>query len=127
MRGRRTALVIAVILGSSSAIASTELYAGPNFAGSISREAMESSGRDGSVTLDALPDRYSIDPSAVDGSAAGDAPFVVNDRLFERQSEPAPAAPVYDPFNWVALLIAFAGLTAVFAGKRSGGRGLIAA
>ena len=48
------------------------------------------------------------------------AAFSVTEALLEA----APAPAKHTRFGWVFLLIAFSGLTAFFAGKRSGGRGL---
>ncbi len=65
----------------------------------------------------------SVDLSSEDAAADGWASAV--DRALLGGGATAPSASKYDPFNWVFLLIAFAGLTALFAGRRTGGRGLI--
>ena len=59
-------------------------------------------------------------------SAEGDEPFALDEAWLTSLGE-AGAASEHNPFAWTLLLIVFAGLTAFFAGKRSGGRGLIGA
>ncbi|WP_113891454.1 hypothetical protein [Roseiarcus fermentans] len=58
-------------------------------------------------------------------AADGDELFAVDDALLTRLGAPDPAAK-RNPFARTLLLIIFAGLTAVFAGRKNGGRGLIA-
>jgi hypothetical protein len=61
--------------------------------------------------------------------AASDEPFSVDETWLTSRGQPSQdmKKPNSDRFTWTILLIAFAGLTAVFARKRSGGRGLIGA
>lgn len=73
-----------------------------------------------------LPGPYLADVSSTDVSSADAWAFAVDEALLGRGAT-APDRPKYDRFNWVFLLIAFAGLTALFAGRRTGGRGLISA
>ena len=71
------------------------------------------------------PDRFRT--TATEGSATDDAPFVLDAAILGSPSVATHAASRHDRFGWVFLLIAFAGLTAVFARKPTRGRGLIAA
>ena len=59
-------------------------------------------------------------------STEADEPFALDEAQLTSPGK-APAASEHNPFAWTLLLIVFAGLTAFFAGKRSGGRGLIGA
>ncbi len=59
---------------------------------------------------------------------AGDlGPFAVDEAILNGGFAASPSGANRNRFSWTFLLIAFAGLTAVFAGKRSGGRGLFGA
>ena len=66
--------------------------------------------------FDAAPGRLQ-DKAGADSVAASDGPA---------PAEPIKAASGPDRFRWVLPLIAFAGLSAMFGRRRSGGRGLIA-
>ncbi len=126
MQGWQNLLFIATIAASPSAIAATELHGGPGLAGGMRREASAVDARDYLTTLDALGGRFHVEASAADGPDADDGTFVLDDRLFDGRSEAARGAATHDRYRRVILLIAFAGLTALFGRKRSGGRGLIA-
>jgi hypothetical protein len=107
MRGWRIYTLAAAMLMSSTAMAATELHGGPGFSAlGVDASAVESR------------------PAAVDGAAANDFPFSVDEAILNSAGA-SPSVPKANPFSWTFILIAFAGLTAVFAGKRSGGRGLI--
>ena len=69
--------------------------------------------------------RSGFDPASTDTTSADDLSVVIDDALRAGTNVAAPAVAKNDRFSWVFLLIAFAGLTAVFAGRRSGGSGLI--
>lgn len=58
------------------------------------------------------------------GATEGDQPYTLDESALAAR---AGAAGEPGPFALTVLLIAFAGLTAFFAGKRSAGRGLISA
>jgi hypothetical protein len=66
-------------------------------------------------------------PAADEAQETDGGLFAVSAALLEGVGKSESAAPVRDRFVWVIPLIAFAGLTAMFGHKRSGGRGLIAA
>ncbi len=105
MRSWRGPVFAAAVLTASAASAATELHSDASFRGLPALDA-------------AAPDDR-VDP-------ADESLFAVNEAALEnRTSSFLPAAR--DRFGWTFLLIAFAGLTAVFAGKRSGGRGLYGA
>jgi hypothetical protein len=110
-------IIAAIALASPSAWASTELSTGTAVPIAFS-EPSSPNGRDNSSWL--APGSQT-EPSLSEESAADDDAFTVSDALLKVK----PAAPNRTPSSWVILLIAFAGLTAFFTGKRSGGRGLI--
>jgi hypothetical protein len=107
------------VLTSLPAWASTELPGAGILAG-LGQESAAASARDAS-SLDALA--REIFGGAWANKGADDEPFALDENWFRSRSDLSPARR--NPFAWTFLLIAFAGLTAVFARKRSGGRGLI--
>ena len=110
-------IVAAMVLASPPAWASTDLSTGAAVPLAFGVGPSEPIGRDNSAWPAPGPQ---ADPSMAEESATVDDAFTVSEALLT-----APAAPKHTRFSWVILLIAFAGLTAFFAGKRSGGRGLI--
>ncbi len=113
-------VVAAMVLASASTWASTELSADAAVPIASGDESSAPNGHDNSVWLATLLGPQT-EPGMSDGSATDDVAFTVSEALLKA----APAPPNNPRFSWVILLIAFAGLTAFFAGKRSGGRGLI--
>ncbi len=110
---------------SSSAWAATEL----NGASSdlvLGRDAVVTILRDAAATLDPLTKSFFGARSAADSAPAEDEPYALIQALAPSRGD-TDAATRQNPFAWTLLLIVFSGLTAVFAGKRSGGRGLIGA
>jgi hypothetical protein len=120
MRGRRTVVLTVAILTSLPACASTQLP-GAGLAG-LGQDSAAASVRDASP-FDALA--REIFGGAWANKGADDEPFAVDENWFSRPSALSPTK--HNPFAWTFLLIAFAGLTAVFARKPSGGSGLISA
>jgi hypothetical protein len=102
------------------AMAATELRSGAGYSGVFGLAADPGLGRGGAETL-----VLQTAPLTGDLAATDDRAFAVDAALLEAGKTAAPAKQ--DRFSWVFLLIAFAGLTAVFAGRRTGGRGLISA
>lgn len=119
----RVILFAVVMAMSPVARASTELH-GAGFWNAIGLGEPASDVRNDS-TQPSLPKPYSTDLSSTEDAADAWA-FAVDKALLRGGGVTTPAAK-YDRFNWVFLLIAFAGLTALFAGRRTGGRGLISA
>src|SRR5271165_4714170 len=114
MRTCRIMLFVAAVAASTSALAATELHLGAaGFQATLVRDA---------APLDA---QSAAEPTAGDAASIEDRALAVDEAGLERALAAAPNAAKHDPFKWVFMLIAFAGLTAVFAGRRSGGRGLI--
>lgn len=111
-------IVAAMVLASPPAWASTDLSTGAAVPLAFSDEPSGPSGRSNSAWPGPGPQ---ADPGMSEESATDDDAFTVSEALLKA----APAPPKPTRFSWVILLIAFAGLTAFFAGKRSGGRGLI--
>jgi len=112
--GRRLFLAIVVAMtASAGALASTELNSGSGFPGF----RPEASVGDREVEA-AVAKAFHLDLS----TGEEEPTFAVDEALLKGQDA---AAPHNDRFKWVFVLIAFAGLTAAFAGKHSGGRGLI--
>jgi hypothetical protein len=111
-------IIAAMALASPSAWASTELSTGAASPITFSDEPSSPSGRDNSSSLGP---GSQTEPSLSEEAAADDDAFTVSDALLKVN----PAASNRTPSSWIIPLIAFAGLTAFFTGKRSGGRGLI--
>jgi len=120
MRAWRNIVFPVVILTSSTALASTELP-GAGFPVSLAQEPSVTSASNAS-SFDTWAREIFAGTRA---DRADDEPFAVDETWFSGRSDLSPAKR--NPFTWTFLLIAFAGLTAVFARKRSGGRGLISA
>ena len=121
----RVVLFAAAMVMSPMAQASTELRGGGAwFWNALGLGESVGDIRNEQVEL-GLPKPYSTDPGSASDSAADAWAFAVDKALMGGGSPTAPSAAKYDAFNWVFLLIAFAGLTALFAGRRTGGRGLI--
>jgi hypothetical protein len=111
MRGRRSfafAAAVSAILISPVARAATELHGGPGFADAVAVDA--SAGE--------------VRSAAAEGAVADAWASAVDEALFRGTGSASPSAAKADRFSWTFLLIAFAGLTALFAGKRTAGRGL---
>jgi len=121
MRRWRTVVFGAAILTSSPLWASTEL-SGPGSVAGFGQETADAGERAAPTLLDAWT-------KSILDRAADDEPFSVDETWLTSRSGPSHnvTKPKSDRFAWTILLIAFAGLTAAFAGKRSGGRGLIGA
>jgi hypothetical protein len=115
MKGLLTVVFTAAILASAPVGAATELRVG-----GLEDEA---NARNAPGTFDLLTKGLL---SAVD-RAPDVEPFSVDETWLTSGGDPPNAAARHDRFAWTFLLIAFAGLTALFAGKRSGGRGLFGA
>ena len=114
--GRRLFLAIAVATTvPAGALASTELNSGSGFPG-FRPETFVPADREVEA---AVANAFHLDLS----TGEGEPTFAVDEALLKG---PAPPATNNDRFQWVFIVIAFAGLTAAFAGKPSGGRGLIA-
>ncbi len=111
MRGWRRYACAAAILISPTAMAATELHNGAGFSGVVAGDALAGGVRSTSV-VGTTADQWA---SAVDAAAFG------------KRSPAAPSRPKADRFGWTFIMIAFAGLTAVFTGKRTAGRGLFGA
>ncbi len=111
---RRLLLTIGLLTAASGAGASTDL-SGAN--PSVFRQSV--------LTGDPASASFRFDPASTDTTSADDLSVVIDDALRAGTKVAAPAAVKNDRFSWVFLLIAFAGLTAVFAGRRSSGSGLI--
>lgn len=109
MRRVRVCVLSFAVVVAPSAWAATEVLG--------ASDAMVRDAGSGTSVHDASGARWSVD---------GDEPFAVDEDSLASAGQ-AGAAPERNPFTWTLLLIAFAGLTAVFAGKRSGGRGLTGA
>ncbi len=110
-------IVAGMALASPSAWASTELSTGAAYPAAFSDKAFAPSDRDDPALL-APGTQTGL--GVLGGSPTDDDAFTVTEALLNA----APLPAKHTRFNWVFLLITFAGLTAFFAGKRSGGRGL---
>ena len=111
----------AAMLISPLAEASTELHGGAWFWNALGRGETA-----GDVRGDAAlppPMSYPTELSGAEDNATDAWAFAVDRALLGAAT--APHAAKVDRFKWVFLLIGFAGLTAFFAGKRTGGHGLI--
>jgi hypothetical protein len=107
MRGWRRYAVAVAILSSPTAMATTELH-GAGFPGAVGGDALAGGVRSALVE-GATADQWASAADAAD---------------FPGRSAAAPSVPKADRFGWTFIMIAFAGLTAVFAGKRTAHRGL---
>ena len=110
-------IVAGMALASPSAWASTELSTGAADPAAFSDKAFAPSDRDNPAWL--APGTQT-GPGVSGGSPTDDDAFTVTEALLNATPHPTK----HTRFSWVFPLIAFAGLTAFFAGKRSGGRGL---
>jgi hypothetical protein len=115
MKGLLTVAFTVAILASPPVWASTEIRGAGVFPGLDD----EANSRNASGTFDLLTKGLL---SAVD--RADVEPFSVDETWLTSSGHPPKTVARHDRFAWTFLLIAFAGLTALFAGKRSGGRGL---
>ncbi len=118
----RVVLFAAVMVMSPMARASTELH-GAGFWNAFGFGEPAGDVRN-DPDASAQPKLYSTDLSSAEDTADAWA-LAVDRALLGGGGATAPSAAKYDRFNWVFLLIGFAGLTALFAGRRTGGRGLI--
>ncbi len=110
MRGwRRYAFAVAILI-SPTAMAATELH-GAGFPGAVVGDALAGGVRS----------------ALVEGATADQWASAVDAAVFRGRSTAAPSRPKADRFGWTFIMIAFAGLTAVFTGKRTAGRGLFGA
>jgi hypothetical protein len=116
----RVFIVAILALAAPSAWASTELSTGAAVSVAFGDEAFGTNGGDNPAWLAPAPGTQMV-PYASDGSPTDDGTFTVTEALL--RAAPSPAHR--ERYSWVIPLIAFAGLTAFFARKRSGGRGLI--
>ncbi len=120
------AVLAGTILVSPVAEASTELHGGAWFGNAFGFGDRAGDGRADPAQL-TLPKSNSTELSGAQ-DAAPDAWASAADRALRGGgASTATEAKRPDRFGWVFLLIGFAGLTAFFAGRRSGGRGLISA
>lgn len=115
----RLLLTLGLLTAASGAGASTDL-SGAN--SSVFRQpSLTGDWASPSASFKAIP----IDAASADATSADGLAVVIDDALRAGTKVAAPAVAKNDRFSWVFLLIAFAGLTATFAGRRSGGSGLI--
>lgn len=121
--GLRLFFIAITMLAAPSAWASTDLSTGAALSGAFSDEAFEAGARGNPAWLATVLGAHLEPGASAEGSSTDDGAFTLNEALLK--AAPAPAKPAR--LRWVILLIAFSGLTAFFAGKRSGSRGLIAA
>ena len=122
MRGWGTFLFLAAVSTWAPAIASTELHVGSGPAGGLFQQAPAADPRDGPAGLQTQPDGAQAGSAVNDATPSGDDAYDVDVGTLLGSNI---SVARYDRFNSIFILIAFAGLTAVFAGKRSRGRGLI--
>jgi hypothetical protein len=116
---RRLLLTLGLLTAASGAVASTDL-SGAN--SSVFRQSSLAGDWAGPpASFKTIP----FDAASADATSADDLSAVIDDALRAGTKVAAPAVVKNDRFSWVFLLIAFAGLTAAFAGRRSGGSGLI--
>ena len=121
----RAFLFVGVMALSPMARASTELHVGgAGFWNALGIGDPAGEARN-DLAASALPN--STDPLATEDAATDAWAFAVDKALLGDGGASAPDASKHDRFKWVFLLIAFAGLTALFTGRRTGGRGLISA
>ncbi len=121
-------VVFAAVMGTSpTAFASTELHG----SGAWFWNALGLGEEAGDVRNDpsatTFPTPYSTDSLAAEDAADDTWAFAVDKSLLGSGGPRARASESRERFKWVFMLITFSGLTALFAGRRSGGRGLISA
>ena len=119
----RVVVFVGTMLVSPFAQASTELHGGAWFWNALSRGEPAGEARS-DATAQTGPMAYPTERATSEDASLDDWAFAVDGALLRGDSA-APAATKVDRFKWAFLLIGFAGLTAFFTGRRTGGRGLI--
>jgi hypothetical protein len=119
----RVAVFAGTILVSPASEASTELHGGAWFCNDLGYGETTGDVRADPGQL-ALPKLNSSELSAPEDATADTWAHAVDRALLGGGSATTTDARKPDRFGWVFLLIGFAGLTAFFAGRRTGARGL---